>query len=326
MSELYPWLQPAWQRLQASVSADRLPHGLLLAGPQGTGKRAFALALAHALLCLSPRPNGHACGRCRGCDLIAAGSHPDLLVVSPLEDSSVIRIEQIRELIVQLALTSSQASGRRVAVIHPAEAMNRSAANSLLKTLEEPPLNTTLVLVSDAAALLPATVRSRCQRIQVSVDAGVAAQWLSAQLGEGVPAEVALGIAGGGPLLALKLKEEGVFEVRTEVLQELGQMASGRAEPIAVAGRWATLPWRAMLRVLASLVLDLTLQKRGETRELVRNTDLTPALRSVAERLDLNKLLSAQQLIHEYWRLLGAGSSLRAQDLLEDFAIRWSEG
>lgn len=326
MSGIYPWLEPAWQRLQSMIRANRLPHGLLIAGPTGTGKQALARLLAHAILCQSPRDDGYACGSCRACELIAAGSHPDLLLVSPLDDSSVIRIEQVRELIQQLALTASQSGGRRVAVLRPAEAMNRNAANSLLKTLEEPPLNTTLVLVSDAPASLPATIRSRCQRLPLTAPIESCTAWLAPRLGDGPSPEVALRLAGGGPLLAASLAEEGVFRARAEVLKELGQLAAGQGDPLSIAARWASQPWQATLRVLSSLVHDLALARSPQTRELVRNTDLGTTLRTVAERLDFRKLLNARQLVDEYWRLLGTGGSLRPQDALEDIAIRWAEG
>jgi DNA polymerase III gamma/tau subunit len=117
-----------------------------------------------------------------------------------------------------------------------------------------------------------------------------------------------------------------MFALRARVLEELAALRTGGAEPIATAAHWAALGWQAVLRVLASLLHDLALAQLPQTRAVLRNADLQAALRAAAERLDLHKVLSAQQLIGEYWRLLSAGGSVRLQDLLEDFTIRWSEG
>ncbi|HMW43772.1 MAG TPA: DNA polymerase III subunit delta', partial [Plasticicumulans sp.] len=110
---LPPWLRGIWAQLAPALAAGRLPHALLLAGPEGLGKMAFAQALGEALLCESPRPDHHACGHCRACRLLAAGSHPDLHVVAPAEEGKAIRVDAIRELIGFAALTP-QFGGRRV--------------------------------------------------------------------------------------------------------------------------------------------------------------------------------------------------------------------
>ncbi|MFO1436459.1 MAG: DNA polymerase III subunit delta' [Gammaproteobacteria bacterium] len=214
---IHPWHVEAWKRMQASIAADRLPHGILLTGAQGCGQEEFATQLAAALLCDSTNGSGEACGRCRACELFTAGTHPDYFSISPTEDSSFIKIEQIRDLIGRLMLTSAQAAGRRVALIAPADAMNRHAANSLLKTLEEPPLNTTLILVSHVPANLPATIRSRCQQLDLTGEVAAKIEWLRSRVGDALPPQVALQLA-GGPLMAVKMQEQGLFAARTQML------------------------------------------------------------------------------------------------------------
>ncbi len=165
----YPWLAYAGERLARNAEGGRRAHALLVSGPRGLGKVDLALREAAALLCLSgERP---ACGRCRSCQLMAGGAHPDFRQVTfEVNDKgqlrSVIAVDQIRDLIASLQLTNSL-SALKVAVIHPAEAMNRNAANALLKTLEEPAGDLVLMLVASDDARLPATVRSRCQVIGV---------------------------------------------------------------------------------------------------------------------------------------------------------------
>lgn len=152
-----PWLQPALASLSELNAGGRLPHALLLVGDQ----LALTLAskLGQELLCHSSK---RACGQCQQCQWVDAGSHPDLVLLKPESKSGLILIEQTRALARNATLT---ASGQRIFIISPADAMNRSAANSLLKTLEEPPANTIIILCSSRPGALPATILSRCQTI-----------------------------------------------------------------------------------------------------------------------------------------------------------------
>jgi DNA polymerase-3 subunit delta' len=213
----------------------------------------------------------------------------------------------------------------RVVIVKPAEAMNRNAANSLLKTLEEPPLRTLLMLVSHAPATLPATIRSRCQRIDFGGDRTMKADWLQTQLRTDVVAECALGLANGGPLLALKLDQAGVFAERRRMLSELQGLTTGEVEPITTAARWSGLDLTTSLRVLVSLVQDLIRSKFPETDAQLQHLDLLQVLRATAERIDLCKLTRAHALLLEHWRLHGMGANVRPQDMLEDFALLWAD-
>jgi DNA polymerase-3 subunit delta' len=211
--------QEAWDRLASQL--ERLPHPLLLHGPQGVGKLHLAERFAQLLLCEARGHGTTPCGRCDGCRWFLAGQHPDVRFIEPetiarqvaLEDSeslekpkgkpsAEIRIEQIRGL-ADFLYIGSHRGGRRVAVVHPAEAMNAHASNALLKSLEEPPAGAVFLLVSHRPARLLPTIRSRCIPASVPLpDAGAAQAWLQAQ---GVP-EVArrLAFAGGAPLRALE--------------------------------------------------------------------------------------------------------------------------
>lgn len=146
----------------AQADAGRLPHALLLAGPRGTGKLAFARAMAAHLACEAPAGAQKPCGSCRGCIQREAGTHPNLMVLAPAEDKRDIAIDDIRDLLARLSL-SAHYGGRKIAIVAPADALNIAGINALLKTIEEPPPATHVVLVAERWRALPATLRSRCQ-------------------------------------------------------------------------------------------------------------------------------------------------------------------
>ena len=236
------WCRPAWDVLAVRADNGTLPHALLLCGPSGLGKRALAEAFVRTRLCESPH-EGHACGGCRTCKLLAAGTHPDRISITlePNPRTGVMRkeivVDQIRELSARLAM-ASQLGGWQVAVIDPAEAMNTAAQNALLKTLEEPTDASLIVLVSDHPWRLGATVRSRCQRIDVALPSHAdALEWLALR---GVDAaETVLAAAGGNPGQAWLLAEQGGMQRRQDVARDMLALAAGRAHAREVGKSWA---------------------------------------------------------------------------------------
>ena len=156
------WHATAWQQLQTSHRQQRLPHALLLSGEAGIGKAEFAARLAASLLCEQPHVDGQACGTCHACQRLGAQTHPDRFRLEPEEPGKAIKVDAVRQLIRNLSLTGHY-GGYRVVTVEPAELMNTNAANAFLKTLEEPPANTLLILITASPARLPATIRSRCQ-------------------------------------------------------------------------------------------------------------------------------------------------------------------
>jgi DNA polymerase-3 subunit delta' len=229
-----PWLQLLpWQLDAARVAlAQRAswPHALLVHGPRGIGKHALALNFAQALLCEAPRADALACGECAGCRYAIAGQHPDLmrlelLLVDPEEGILVavetIGIDRVRALTEFVQLTSHRQRAK-VAVISPAERMNAAAANALLKTLEEPPPGTYLILVSDQPGRVPATILSRCRKLAAPLPAPAAARaWLAAQ-GVAAP-DLALAQAAGAPIDALGHADPAVQAERLAWVAALGQ-------------------------------------------------------------------------------------------------------
>ena len=240
MSTLAPWQQHAVDQVSAALAAGRLGHGLLITGPAGIGKRAVALALARQLLCA-----GEPAAAMRSAQLLDAGTHPDLHLVSFIPNKSgdklrtEIVIEQIRQLGQQLSLTAQYGQGQ-VVIIDPAEAINTAAANALLKTLEEPAPGRYLWLLASEPARLPATIRSRCQKLEIRLPTQEAAlAWLAGRGHPAAQAAEALAATRGHPGLAdAWLAGEG-WALRTQVAGELAALAAGRTSAAELAGRWS---------------------------------------------------------------------------------------
>ena len=263
---LAPWQQRVHDQAAAALDAGRLGHGLLFCGPAQLGKRAVAERLAARLLCDAtdtPRP----CGACRGCRLLASGVHPDYRVVSfiPTRDGARLRseivIEQIRQLSEQMSLTP-QYGGAQVVIIDPADAVNHAACNALLKTLEEPVPGRYLWLVCANPARLPATIRSRCQRLEFRLPPREEAlHWLQAQGHAAGAAAEALDAARGHPGQADDwLRTEGMA-LRRQVGDDLDAVARGARTPLDTAQRW-TADEHAALRLRHAA--DLAVARAGE--------------------------------------------------------------
>ncbi len=231
------WLQPAREQLLATLRHDRVPHALLIQDAPGAGGDQLALWLAQLLFCATPHSAGP-CGICAPCRSVAADHHPDFTRLALLEDSKQIRVEQARELSAHLALASHQ-GGYKVALIDPADALNWNAANALLKTLEEPPARTVLILVAQQPSRLPATILSRCQRVRIrSPEREAALAWLNQSVGEG-PWEAVLDVIGNAPLLAAGLDPRAVLQIRDETLSALADLAARRADAAQLADSWS---------------------------------------------------------------------------------------
>jgi len=273
---LLPWQRESWQRLVDLVAAQRLPHALLLSGPPGTGKRQFAAALAALLLCA--RPGAAACGQCRSCHLLAAGSHPDELVVEPEEEGRQIRVEAVRKL-VGFAVQTPSLGRRKVIRLAAAERLNHHAVNALLKSLEEPPPGTHVILVSDQAGVLPATLRSRCQQLHFPLPPRAEAeQWLEPWAEDSAVLAEALAEAGGRPLQARALLEQSRLELRRQWRRQLKELLTGESHAVAVAEQWQAQP---LGEVLGWLEQRLALAIR---QALVPAADADELTRLLAER------------------------------------------
>ncbi len=271
-----------WKSLQKR--REQLPHALLLSGQKGMGKYQLAREFAAGLLCESPNNHGIACGRCLACNWFAQGNHPDFRLLQPealdeeaaseegkKKPSQQITIDQIRGLD-EFFNIGTHRGGLRIILVNPTEAMNRNAANSLLKTLEEPSAETLFLMVSsDPMRLLP-TIRSRCQVVPLRIPAAeTATAWLSAA---GVAqAERWLALAGGAPFLAIELaggKQGPWLEVLAKRLAagKTGDPLSAAAElEKALKDSKGKLQLKQIIDAWQKWLVDMTLAKNGcETR------------------------------------------------------------
>ncbi|MDR0233231.1 MAG: DNA polymerase III subunit delta', partial [Zoogloeaceae bacterium] len=270
----------SWRRLQEWKG--RLPHALLISGAKGLGKLDLALDFAASLLCEETGHDGAACGACPACQWLEKGNHPDFRLLQPEalqreeeeggkeekkqgrgkesgEEKSnrkgqEIGVDDVRALDAFLSVGTHRQK-MRVILVHPAEAMNRHAANALLKALEEPPSDTLFMLVSNEPMRLLPTLRSRCQQLALPVpSASLAERFLcerSAVPSKGGTAQKPfsdaatwLALAGGAPMLALRLSESAAawrdifldLLQRGERLEVIAAAASLEKELKAVKG------------------------------------------------------------------------------------------
>jgi DNA polymerase-3 subunit delta' len=314
------WLEPQRELLRQSRAQGRLPAALLVRGVPGGGGEALAIIAAQAALCREP---GAPCGRCQACLQVREGRHPDLHEVGPEGDSQQIKVDQVRELAETLCLTG-YSSGSTVAILNPAEALNANAANALLKTLEEPRSGVLIVLVASPVSRLPATIVSRCVRMDVRQPARAESlPWLRRHGGEG-DWEAVLDVLGPAPLRALSVPPAELLRLRRDTRGMLDQALAGRLEIAGAAERWVKDAFELRLACAENWVTERLLAQVGAATaapelhtgthrpvvDLVKNATglvrLADALRELATlaTANLNRSLAVEQLL---WQLARQG-------------------
>lgn len=244
-----PWLQQPWAQWQSHQQANRLGHAYLIQAAGGLAVEVLVRHIAALRLCLQPdfdaqRSELTPCGQCSGCQMLQAAQHPDFYHLYCLEDKKEINIAQIRELIEQQNQTSHQ-GGYKVIWIQQVEKLSISAFNALLKSLEEPGENTLFLLTSSQAASLPATIRSRCQKLVVaSPSLQVAQHWLAQYLPQqdNTMLKKALRVNWSAPLLAYEWVLQGRFNEEREwqnALQDLSVSPQGVNKVVLAWLKWS---------------------------------------------------------------------------------------
>jgi DNA polymerase-3 subunit delta' len=231
--------QPAAvDQLRRAYAADRLPHGMVFAGPVGVGKGTTAAVLATLFLCDRPRGD-QACGTCDSCRAMAANAHPDYHVVykeliryhdkTGTSKGIDLSIHVIRPEVVERASRASVMNRGKVFIIEQADLMNGPAQNALLKTLEEPAGRTLVILLTDAPGQLLPTIRSRCQVVRFGEMNGetVVRELRRRGVAPAVAADAAR-VAGGSLGTALRWIEDGVVEAAAQLVQQLDGCFAGR--------------------------------------------------------------------------------------------------
>jgi DNA polymerase-3 subunit delta' len=319
-----PWHEAQWRQVRAWRDSGRMPHAVLLTGQRGLGKQAFARRLAQMLLCHRPPEPDTPCGTCPSCRTLGAGAHPDYREVLPEEPGKPIRVDAIRNIAGALSLRSGL-GGRKVVLIAPAEAMNRNAANAILKTLEEPLGDIVLLLVAHHPGQLPATVRSRCQRLPFRAPAReVASSWLASRLGAVDDAERLTQLAGGAPLAALALAE-GEAEATVRAVEEgVAALLAGEGDPIAVSEGWRHHGAAAVCRWCWHLCGDRARTWVESPEDRARPLKPGHGRPKAGARGDIRVLFQIMDFCLESRRALEGGVSVNEQLVLDTIASLWA--
>lgn len=314
----YFWQKTQWDSLIKRKLVGNMPHAFLLTGMQGLGKTAFANQLAKALLCAENQTN--ACGQCRYCELFAAETHPDFYRIKPVESGKKIKVDQIRELILQLNQTAQQ-NNNKVAVIESAEAMHHAAANALLKTLEEPSKKTFIILVTDNLFLLPATIRSRCQIIKFSAPPFAAAlAWLQQFVTSDV--ELLLSFAEGAPLKALSYAQEEILNKHLVLLTDLEELLKGK-DPVKIASGWLKEPSDFIITYLIIIITDIIYLQFSLVNNRVSDKQYASKLANIIHKVNRTNLFIYLDKLYTVRREMLL-SNLNQQLLLEELFCTWA--
>lgn len=322
MAEAYPWQEGLWQQMAGRTEHA---HAYLLHGPVGIGKRALAQRLVARLLC--QRPAGlDACGQCKSCLLLAAGTHPDHYVLEPEEADKAIKVDQVRDL-VSFVVQTAQMGGRKVVLIEPAESMNVNAANALLKSLEEPSGNTVLLLISHQSSRLLPTVRSRCvQQACPLPSRAVSLQWLATALpdcSEDERAEL-LTLAAGSPLAAVSLNTQGVREQRALVVDGVKKLLKQQQSPTQLAEGWKDIPLLLLFDWFTGWALLILRYQLTQDEAGLGLDDMRKVLQYLAQKTRQDKVLSIQDWVLAQRQKVMSKSNLNRVLLLEALLVQWA--
>jgi DNA polymerase-3 subunit delta' len=286
--------------LERVTASGRLPQALLFQGPAAVGKATVARIFACALLC--ERIEDAPCGVCTSCRLVASGGHPDLSRIGLLAKRAAasgddegptasgelrkqVLVDQIREL-ARVAALAPRVAGRRLFIIDPADQMNGAAQNALLKTLEEPPGETVLILIASRSHLLLPTIRSRCFVVRfAALPTRELADRLSRRGIDGDEALVRASLAEGRPGRALELDPELLRERREEILVTLEQLVASKKALVDLADHAAGLAGKSEATLLEGLAITEALL-RDAARAATRKDDPSLVYADLAARLE----------------------------------------
>ena len=356
--DYFPWQLPLLEQFYGVNRAkEQFPHALLFSGVAGIGKRDFVFYLTRTLLCQSHHSNTQTgliepCQLdqsetiCRSCQLFSTKTHPDLYHITTPPDKKVIPVDHIRDLL-QWSVLSSQLGGKKVIVIEPADAMNINAANSLLKTLEEPVPDTIILLVTNNKQSLLATIRSRCRAVDMLLpERKISLPWLKRQNISNP--ELILSLASGAPLLALQLCQEDQLEVRDFIIKNILSIVLENADPVRIAEQLfkqtkvkplAKKANHAKKKVLDNkhlviraydviywfdaIVADVSRLMQHCDQERLTNIDYYEHLQPLVNALYLKNVLQLSDAINKtYLELQGQQSNLNM--LFEQLLIDWN--
>lgn len=312
----YPWQHNVWDEFVQRVTSNRTPNAMLIHGVAGVGIELLAHAMGQYLLCSSPVDHA-ACGTCKACHLLAAGTHPDFQIITLEEKAKQLKVDQIREASDFVGQTA-QMNGYKVVVIEYADTMNMNAANALLKNLEEPAGKTVFFLTSDQASRLLPTIRSRCFQQVVTVPSSTQSMAWFAEQKLDVSGDMLLQ-AGGAPLCIKDWLSRDVFADRKKVIDGLLSIALQQQSPMALAQQWVRSDVSSLLDTMQYCV-EACLQ--GIIAHKVLNADLQK-IQIVLTDLDVKMIFRYRDTLSNKKSQFIRNANVNAGLMVEELWLDW---
>ena len=270
--------------LKNSIAHARVANAYIFSGPEGVGKRLSALNFAKAINCPAPVA-GSGCDTCPSCVKINSSNHPDVFLTAPDKPGGAVKIDDVRAVIKDVGLKPYEAK-KKIYIIDEANSLTEEAANALLKTLEEPSVDATLILISENPAGLPSTIKSRCQTVNFfALDGAVVKEILIKGHGlDEVMAHILANISCGRMSRALHLKEGGFFKKREGVIKALSSNTFSDLD----LDKTSKIDLKVLLEIMLTWYRDILVAKTGE-RSVV-NIDKMDLVLCSSEKISFDKI------------------------------------
>ena len=323
-----PWQYEEYDRIRHQEAGGKLSHALLVSGQAFLGKSHFAHAIVSAMLCEREESMSNdsalgrsACGECAGCHLLAAGTHPDFRSLRP-EDSKLIKIEQIRDVIAWVSQTA-QRSGKKVVIVNPADQMNHQSANALLKCLEEPAGDSLIMLVTSHPGRLLPTIRSRCQLVDFHIPSrSKALDWLQQHGADsGRDNEILLDVAGGAPLAVLERFDDAFLERRKVIILAMTDLISGKKTTQQVSELLSKSGASDAIDCLYDLSIDCLKFLSCSDIQYIRNRDMSRVIEQICGVYGVEAMFKFCETLKVARQELSSSSNPDAVLLLESVVI-----
>ena len=320
----FPWHRDIVKSVSALEKQAQLPHAIMLSGGKGLGADQLANELAALILCSSP-VDDRACGSCKSCLLMAAGSHNDFIRLCPEEEGKQIKVDAVRDM-VEFVSESSMRGGHKVAIINPVEAMNISGSNALLKTLEEPAGDTIIFLVAERQEAVLPTIRSRCQILTVRApDVSEALGWLKSQNLEQEDEHLSdyLAIAHNEPLKALRYAAQSAWRQQLEMIDGLSKALKRQVSVSDVAGKWDDEFLEDRLEWLVQWAEQMVRYSVIKDESVFSHAESVAMLKYLAEKSEVEKLFALRDKTLREYRLLRGTTNPNHLLMCESLILAW---
>jgi len=318
----YPWHKKTWDKFSSARTRKHLPHALLVTGEEGIGKKQFAEKLVQSLLCHKPS-NNKPCEQCNGCKTYTAGSNPDFMEIQIAEDKKQISVDQIRALSKFITLSRSF-DFYRVILLHPVEAMNVNAANSLLKSLEEPADNTIIILLATSLNQIIPTIKSRCQLLSLPKPSyRQATDWLQINAPDLSNVKERLDLSFGRPLIALKIDDIDIDKA-ADFANAILQVVKENKSITEVAKVWEKTQHADLINWQISWLQSFTKQQlmnQNDNKEFKEVSPLEQDLSEIKAHIDAEPSWELYQNILEQKKYLH--TSVNPLMFVENMLVLW---